>query len=310
MNKNMVLSVKNWAMLCVFASFAMLLYMPIYGSVYNDFILIIAASLICVRNKGNLTLQLLCISIIFASVFGLVSYYYDKNYLLSMQESLGGGIYYAIWFVVSMSPLFYYFFKTNDLCVKMGVTIVCIALIPGLLYVLTSPKLVDISLLMFSFVVVGFFLASAFDTNDKTTRNVSILAGLGGLIMVLRNIENIVWYVCEKPNLDGWYSCIDYNIEEFPVFNFCIKYNQTFTWLFLAGCAFMMMYFIYIFMRSNYSLKTICIPAIFAFLLTWFVSVGLYSSIDFFDHKYMTSFFEMVVYALFAFSFYKLYKKL
>jgi len=305
MDKSIFLSVKNWAFLCVFSSFAMLLYVPVSCAIYEDITIIVGASLICIINKENLTLRLLCLSVILASVFGLVSYYYNSNSQLSTRDEL----YYATWFFVSMLPLFYCFFKTSDLCAKVGVAIICAALAPGVLYAFTSPKFVNISLFVFSVVVTAFFGVSALDTKDKTTRNVSLLAGLGGLTMILRNIENIVWYVCDKPIFDDWYSWIDYNKEEYPIFDFCREYSQTFTWLFFVGCALMMLFFIHIFKRSNYTLKAICFSAICAYLLIWLLSV-VHSSIHFLDRLYVTSFFDLIVYTLFAFSFYKLNKKL
>lgn len=312
MNKTLLLSVKTWAQLCFYTSVAMLLYVPIYGSVYgtdyNDYILIIAALVVCTRKRDDFTLLMLSVSVILSSVFGLISHYYNQNYLSTMSESMGGELYYAIWFVVSVSPLIYCLFKTSDSCIKTGITIIFIALIPSLFYALTSPRLVDISLLVFSITLIGFFCISALDTNDNVTRNISILAGLGALSMMLNNVENIVWYFCDKPPLDGWYSWIDYDKEKFPVFSFCREYSRMITWSFLIGCALMLTYFAHIFKRSNYTLKAICIPAIIAFVLIWLISVGVHSSIAI--DRDVTSLFDIIVYTLFAFSFYMLNKKL
>ena len=299
MNKTLLLSVKTWALLCFYASIAMLLYVPIYGSIYNCYILIIAALVVCARRRDDSILLTLSASVILSSVFRLISHYYDQYYLFTMSESMGGELYYAVWFVVSVSPLIYSLIKTHDLLGKIGVVAVIVfALIPNLFYVFT---LVDIRLIVFSTVLVGFFLVSAFDTNDSTTRNISILAGLGALIMMLNNIENVLWYFCDKPQLDGWYSWIDYDKDKFPVFNFCIEYSRMFTWSLLVGCALMLTYFVYLFKRSNFTLKAICLPAIIAFVLIW----GVHSSEGFLNHD-----FDVIVYILFAFSFYKLNNKL
>jgi len=310
MNKTLLLSVKTWALFCFYASIAMLLYVPIYGSVYNCYILIIAALVVFARRRDDFILLTLSASVILSSVFRLISHYYDQNYLSTMSESMGGKLYYAVWFIVSVSPLIYCLFKTHDSCIKTGIAILFFALIPSLFYALTSPRLVDISLLVFSIALTGFFCVSALDTNDNTTRNISILAGLGALTMMFYNVENIIWYFCDKPQMDGWYSWIDYDKDKFPVFDFCIEYSRVFTWSLLVGCALMLIYFVYLFKRSNFTLKAICLPAIIAFVLIWLLSNGVHSSVGFLNHKYLTSFFDIIVYTLFAFSFYKLNKKL
>ena len=297
MNKTLCLSVKTWALLCFYASIALLLYVPIYGSVYNDYVLIILSVITCIRKIDDVALKTLCFSVIMSSALGVVSYYYNQYYIFSIQENIGGEMYYAIWFFVSLLPLIYSLIKKHDLLGKIGVAVIVVALIPSLFYVFT----VDISLIVFSTVLVGFFLVSAFDTNDSTTRNISILAGLGALIMMLNNIENVVWYFCDKPQLDGWYSWIDYDKDKFPVFSFCMKYNRMFTWSFFVGCALMLTYFAHLFKRSNFTLKAICLPAIIAFVLIW----GVHSSVGFLNHN-----FDVIVYILFAFSFYKLNNKL
>ena len=302
MNKTLLLSVKTWALLCFYASIAILLCEPISGSPYNCYILIMAALVICARKRYDFTLLTLSASVILSSVFGLMSHYY----LPTMLESMSGELYYAVWFVVSVSPLIYCLLKTHDSCIKTGIAIIFFALIPSLFYALTSLRFVDISLLVFSITLIGFFCVSALDTNDKTTRNISILAGLGALVMMLYNVENIVWYFCDKPQTDVWYSWVDYDKDKYPVFDFCMEYSRMFTWSLFVGCALMLAYFVYLFKRSNFTLKAICLPAIVTFVLIGLLSNGVHSSVGVFVYKYDTS----IVYTLFAFSFYKLNKKL
>lgn len=308
MNKTLLLSVKTWALLCFYALIAKLLYEPIYGSPYNCYILIIAALVICARKRDDFTLLTLSASVILSSVFGLIYHYYNQNYLLIMLESMSGKLYYAVWFVVSVLPLIYCLLKTHDSCIKTGIALIFFVLIPSLFYALISSRFVDISLLVLSITLIGFFCVSVLDTNDKTTRNISILAGLGALVMMLYNIEDIVWFFCDKPQIG--YSWIDYDKDKYPVFDFCMEYSGVFTWSLLVGCALMLTYFVYLFKRSNFTLKAICLPVIMAFVLIGLSFIDVYSSIGFLAHEYVTSFFVVIVYMLFAFSFYKLNKKL
>lgn len=306
MNKSIFLSLKNWACWCFYASFAVLLYVHFYGVVYTDYALAGVASILFVRARNESSLQMLCLSVFFASIFGIITYYYDQNSLFTMKEKLSGELYYGICFVISMSPLIYSFIKTSDLSVKIGIAAIGLALSPSLLYGFTSQHLLDINPMFFSLAIMGFFLVSALDTNVKTTRNVSIIAGLGGTAMVLYNIKNIMFQVCDKPELNSWYSWIDYDKEKYPVFSFCNDYSHEFRWMLLISCFSMLIYFVYLFKYSNYTLKAICIPAIIAFFLLGLYSLGMYLSFDF-D---LIIFINMVVYMLFAFSFYKLNKKL
>lgn len=302
MKKNLLFSLKNWTYLCFFASAAMLLYIPIYDSVYSNFTLIIIASCIGWKNKKNITLASLCLSIILASVYGLIIHYHNQSSLFSMQESMGDKLYYFIWYLVPLLPLVYSFHKTNDLSIKMGNVIVAFILMPFLINMfITIPLFINTGMSILSIILTGVFLASAYGTKDNTTRNISLLASLGGVSMILYYIKDYIWYLCDRPD---YYSLFDYDKDNHQIFYFLTEYYILFKWLFGIGCVLMIAYYIYIFKRSNFTLKAICITATIAFFLLFLISASVIHirNID------IETFFNVIVYILFAFSFYKFNK--
>lgn len=153
----------------------------------------------------------------------------------------------------------------------------------------------NIIILIPSLLFMGFFFVSALDTKDKPTRYISILSGIGSLGMLFPKVLNIVWDCCEKPEF--WLS---YEESQYPVYDFCVNNYNLFEYIATIGGILMALYFFYIMRRTNYALKTICIPAIIACLL-----LGASNLVG----KTLFVILVMIItYLLFVFSFYKLYR--
>ena len=146
-------------------------------------------------------------------------------------------------------------------------------------------------------ILMGFFFVSAIDTKDKPTKYISILSGIGSWGVLLPTALNIIWENCERP--EHWYG---YEEGHYPVYDFCVNNYMLFNYLALIGGIFMALYFFYILRQSNYTLRTICIPAIIACLL-----LGASSLVG---KTLFLLLISIIIYLLFVLVFYKLYKKL
>ena len=277
--KNIILSLKCWGWWCLYASFSLLISSPWEGSIFCDILLVIAAVIVCIKANDKFELRMLCVSVIMSSAYCLISYYCDKNNIISLNTNVDYKLNYIFWFIASMSPLIYNFIKTNELYIKIAVVIVGVTFLSGFFF--PSYERWDVFSILFTFVIIGFFLCSALDTNDQITRKISLLACLGGFLMMIYYINLIVWYFCDKPEYDGITAWLGYDIDKYPIFHFCMEYGLAFRWMLLISCVLISTYYFHLLKRSKYTLKAVCIPAIIAIVLSWFTAIVNYAPIYF-----------------------------
>jgi hypothetical protein len=227
-------------------------------------------------------------------VLGIIVNVYDNNSFIPMDEYYGEKLYYAVWYIISLLPMVYALIKEKSIKSKISTIVVGIALIPYLLYMFTSLRLPTFASIIFTLALMGFFITSAIDTSDKPTRYIAAFAGVGAFILLLRAVKDIVYFSCDKPEINS----------------FIINNSRTFSYILFIGCILMALYFLYILKRSKFTLKSICISAVIACVLIWTVD-NLYNiiyNISVCDILYPALI--LIIYISFVYTFYKLQKKL
>lgn len=294
-------SVKYWAVLCCYACFSFVLYLlSIKDSrnyLYFDVIILLVSIISLANFKMELWGKMLLVSALVPTVLAVLS-----GIISSLIGFVDDKIYYAIMYAVVMSPLIYYAVKEKNWCSRSGVALIGVGLIPFLLYTFTSPYMININAILCPAIFLGFFYSSAVDTSDRNTRYISYLAGMGSLILLLNGLGNIIWGVCDKPEYHNWFI-VHSDLEKYHTYDFFINHYGCFKLVSSISCIFIMTYFLYILIGSNYMLKQISIPAIIACVL---MSVIIYM-LPFEFSKCVP---VVLVYILFFFSFYKLQNKI
>ena len=293
-------SVKYWAMLCCYVCFAFVLTLiPIRENIkflYVDVIILLVSIVSLAKFNIELWVKMLLVSALVSSVFAILFELFPLS-----KEIVNNKMYYIIMYALAMSPLIYECVKEKNWCSRSGVMLIGVGLISFLLYLFTSPVIINITAILCPAIFIGFFVSSAIDTSERNTRYISYLAGIGALIILLNGLGNILWELCEKPEYYYWFSD-NSELEKYQTYHFLIGYYSFFKLISIIGCIFIMTYFLYILIGSNYALKTISIPAIIACVLMLVLT-------------YISPFYNcvpvaVIIYILFFISFYKLQNKI
>lgn len=180
------------------------------------------------------------------------------------------------------------------LCCCTSIFIVLFSII-RLFRPISYPVVLIIPIIFVLISIFGFYIISAIDTKDKQTKINSILAGMGALGVLAFYINRLILY--NSTPKDYW------NDDKCQLHQFCLEYSGLFKCMSILGCILMALFFIYLFLRSQCTLKLTCIPAIIGCIL---ISLD----IIIFRGIIILTPLAAVIFILYAISFYKLYKKL
>lgn len=303
MKKLKLLSLKEYALLCCYACFAMILSLSTKDFIYANLLLFIVSTIFILKIKNNFAFKMIFLSIIISSLIDIIVCIYNKNSVFTLEERVGNEEFVSIRYILPMLPIIYGFIKEKYIYNRIGLVLIGLALIPQILYIFTSPHRINIALSIVSISMIGFFVSSIFDSNNKTMRYIATLSGIGAFILMLQNIEDIIWFLCEKPEY-SFYSWLYHDANKYPVFHFFSEHGKYFVWLHNIGYIFMSSYFLWIFKCSGYTLKSICIPAIAAYLLLILSQNGCLNLDEYFLYTPCL----IITFILLAYSFYKFNK--
>lgn len=310
MTKSNLLSVKNWSAICSLASVAILLYyitpwgLPKFALVA----LVVLGVFAFIKSKSEITIKMVSLAIVLSA-------------LLSIGRAMGvelptSWLFNVLNFLLAFIPLCFAFYKEKGKAVKLGIALVCVTLLSRLTPLILSYS-INFSSHLFAISIGMFFLSSAIDTKDTTTKYISYGSASSAVILLIGAIINTIYALCDKPDYKNLYSWINYDVNQYPVFHFCMEIGGAIRLLSWIGALIMVLYFFYLLKRSNWKLKAICISSMVACLLMCSIYSGVLNSIitdhimrDLFDFNtsqlYGTT--GILIYALFTYAFQKLYK--
>lgn len=300
------LSMKKAALYCSMASFASLLisigtniFMMITVPILIIHILITTAVIYKVREsklwKHLLYSALLTVALFYAFISGSLSYI-DTTYVN------------VVIAVISCTPLFVLYFKSKEY--KNELLIITITNILGnILYCFIftfkfSYYSINLGLyVMFAFLICFLYISSK-ETEDKNTKYASFAGIIGIALFFVFGIVNIIYVYCDKPEYyDSIYDIL-YNEDkaQFPTLAFVEKLIDIQQYILPLASIALASFFFVLLKRSGWVLKKECVPIIINTLsLFFFIQQSIYDNV----HTFATA-----IFAIFSYSFYKLYQKL
>lgn len=228
------------------------------------------------------------------------------------------GLFYYIGFayievliaVISCVPLFVLYIK-NKKYKKELLIISCInVLIPILIYFFnfnfTDYNGTNLGIYIFFAFCVLFLLVSSIETTDKNTKYTSFAGIVGIILFFVFGIINIISVYCKQP--EDYYSKIDILLyedqaQQYPTLTFVMKFFEIQGFVLLLASVLFSSFFFTLLKRSEWTLEKECVPIIISSLsLIYFIRQNSYNLIS--------NMLWEAIFALFAYSFYKLYQKL
>lgn len=157
---------------------------------------------------------------------------------------------------------------------------------------------------MFAFLTYLLYISSK-ETEDKNTKYASFAGIIGIALFFVFGIVNIIYEYCDKPECyDSIYH--DLNDEEkaqYPTLVFASKLIDIQQYILPLASIALVSFFFVLLKRSGWSLKKECVPIIISTLSLFFL---ISQQCRYFD----ADTFKTAIFAMFSYSFYKLYQKL
>ena len=278
-------------MLCCFTSLlSVLLFSVVFiNNLLLHLVLVIGAIVCVIKNRDSQLLSMFAISVLLVSVFAIVMQMFlnspPNDYWFDYRKA--NPIIVWIPYVLCLIPLFLLSItkKKTEIWILFGLSAIILFPIFQLLGVVPA------SLAVFAIVpliisLIGFFLISTFQTQNAITKCVSIGATLSAVIRLFYHLVMMD-------------LLLDYSGENVYFFFELLK---VFT---IIGDLVMAAFFINLMIRSQMTLKWVCLPAVIAFCLLGGVDI-----IGPFNLDYIWITLPVVTSFLLVISFYRLYKLL
>lgn len=300
------LSMKKTALYCSMAAFAALLihvgtnFFVSRVPIFIIHILIITAVIYKVR-ESKLWKHLL-----YSALLTIVLFYALISGSLSLVEAAYVNV---IIVVISCTPLFALYFKNKEY--KNEILIVAIVSISGSVFNYFIVRFSDYSdysknlglYVMFAFLTYLLYISSK-ETEDKNTKYASFAGIIGIALFFVFGIVNIIYQYCDKPEYyDSIYHVLDYEEKaQYPTFVFASKLIDIQQYILPLASIALASFFFVLLKRSGWSLKKECVPIIISTLSLFFLIQ---------QRIYVPTYtFLAAIFAMFSYSFYKLYQKL